>query len=159
MPAYPQPLPQPSGPVTPWLAPRTANTTPNVPPIPVQWTLPSHPSSVRRARNLVTDLLPEQHRDHLAPDLTVITSELVTNALRHGLGLGIDVVFWPADGHYWLAVTDTAPELPTLGPAPGPGSTHGRGLHLVNDLAAAWAVVPRRFAGKSVVAGVRLPTA
>ena len=67
-----------------------------------------------------------------------------------------ELVQWPADGHYWIAVSDPGfgkPELPT---APDLNAEGGRGLMLVDALSAAWGVVPGRVRGKRMVAGVRL---
>jgi len=55
-------------------------------------------------------------------EFALLTSELVTNAIRHGTrpdnGDVIGLVLWPADGHYWLAVSDLGDALPaTASPA------------------------------------------
>lgn len=89
-----------------------------------------------------------------------MTSELVTNAVRYGTRAeedeSVEVVLWPADGHYWLAFSDPGGarfRAPT--PAcPGPESETGRGLLLVDSLASAWTVRDRPVRGTSVVAGV-----
>ncbi|MCP9986433.1 ATP-binding protein [Streptomyces sudanensis] len=154
---------------------------PEIPLVPVRWRFPAHPTSVRRARHAVTESLPHALRPHLGDDLLLLTSELVTNAIRHGT-CGedddlIELVLWPADGHYWLAVSDPGthnPQAPHPGPdldnpqAPhsNPGSpqvTHpatdsenGRGLILVDTLAAAWTIRPRPTRGTSVIAGLPL---
>jgi anti-sigma regulatory factor (Ser/Thr protein kinase) len=108
-------------------------------------------------------------RPGLADDLTLLTSELVTNAVRYGPQPAdehmVEVTLWPADGVYWLAVSDAgiadllAPGSSVLGSsalrAPGLDACGGRGLLLVDALAAAWAVRPRPIVGKTVVAGVR----
>ncbi len=86
-----------------------------------------------------------------------MTSELVTNAIRHGACREdedlIELVLWPADGHYWLAVSDPGTGKPV--PArPDADSEGGRGLILVDGLAAAWTVRPRPTRGTSVIAGL-----
>ncbi|MFW6692808.1 hypothetical protein [Streptomyces sp. MAR4 CNX-425] len=69
----------------------------------------------------------------------------------------VELLLWPADGHYWLAVSDPGPGTPAPAPvAPDADACGGRGLRLVDSLAAAWAVVPRHACGKAVVAGLRL---
>ncbi|MEU7597542.1 ATP-binding protein [Streptomyces sp. NPDC039022] len=73
-------------------------------------------------------------RPHLGDDLGLLTSELLTNAIRHGAcgedGDLVELVLWPADGHYWLAVSDPGTGKPV--PAhPGPDCQNGRGLLLV----------------------------
>jgi len=132
---------------------------PKIPLVPSHWTFPADPASVRRARQAVAQALPYEAPPQLTADLELLTSELVTNAVRHGARPAdeelIELVLWPADGHYWLAVSDPGSGKPTLA-APGPGAEGGRGLVLVDALSAAWAVVPRRTCGKSVIVGLRL---
>lgn len=86
----------------------------------------------------------------------LLTSELVTNAIRHGAcrddGDLIEVVLWPADGHYWLAVSDPGTGKPALA-HPDADSESGRGLILVESLATAWTVRSRPTRGTSVIAG------
>ncbi len=133
---------------------------PEIPPVPIHWHLPAHPASVRRARHAVTESLPHVLRPHLGDDLGLLTSELVTNAIRHG-ACGkdedlIELVLWPAEGHYWLAVSDPGIGKPELA-YPSADSESGRGLLLVDHLAAAWTVRPRPTRGTSVVAGLAYP--
>ncbi|MFE1751270.1 ATP-binding protein [Streptomyces anandii] len=135
---------------------------PEIPLVPVHWRLPAHPTSVRRARHAVAESLPDVCRPHLADDMGLLTSELVTNAIRHGAcredeGL-IELVLWPADGHYWLAVSDPGTVKPRLA-RPDTDSESGRGLLLVDSLAAAWTVRPRPSRGTSVIAGLSLQPA
>ncbi|MFW6692809.1 ATP-binding protein [Streptomyces sp. MAR4 CNX-425] len=136
---------------------------PPIPALPARWAFPAHPRSVACARRAVLDALPRTHHPHLGDDLQLLTSELVTNAVRHGTRPTedhlVELLLWPADGHYWLAVSDPGPGTPTPATpgAPGAVACGGRGLLLVDSLAAAWAVVPRRTRGKAVVAGLRLP--
>jgi two-component sensor histidine kinase len=131
-----------------------------VPGVPDHWTFPSHPASVRKARQAVADALPVGCLPELAVDLGLLVSELVTNAIRYGTRPAddslIELVFWSADGHYWLAVSDPGSTLPVL-VSPGPEACGGRGLMLVDAVSTTWAVVPRRTCGKSVVAGIRVP--
>ncbi|WP_377269808.1 ATP-binding protein [Peterkaempfera sp. SMS 1(5)a] len=141
---------------TPGLLPPPA---PAVPVVPAHWSLPADPVSVGRARHAVSQGLPDGCPPRLAADLTLLTSELVTNAVRHGTRPGedevIELILWPTDGHYWLAVSDPGTRMPVPA-APGPEDCGGRGLLLVDALSAVWAVVPRRTRGKTVVAGVPL---
>ncbi|QKW06156.1 ATP-binding protein [Streptomyces sp. NA04227] len=138
-----------------------------VPHLPCLWRFPAHPTSVRRARNAIAGALPHGLGEELSADLGLLTSELVTNAIRHGAcqedGDRVELVLWPADGHYWIGVSD-----PGTGAAAGAGKGHGkpelaypgaesesgRGLLLVDHLAAAWTVRPRPFRGTSVIAGL-----
>ncbi|WBB63754.1 ATP-binding protein [Streptomyces sp. WMMC500] len=126
--------------------------------------LPADARSVPRARRAVLDALPDPHRPRLGGDLQLLASELVTNAVRHGTRPAedhlVELLLWPADGHYWLAVSDPGPGAPVLSPtdASDASACGGRGLLLVDALSAVWGVVPRRVRGKAVVAGLRLDT-
>ncbi|MGW3952521.1 ATP-binding protein [Streptomyces sp. NPDC004752] len=130
---------------------------PEIPLVPVHWRFPAHPASVRRARHAVAESLPDFLRPHLCDDLGLLTSELVTNAVRHGACKEdedlIELVLWPADGHYWLAVSDPGTGKPALA-HPDIDSESGRGLLLVESLATAWTVRPRPTRGTSVIAGL-----
>jgi hypothetical protein len=69
---------------------------------------------------------------------------------------GSELILWPADGHYWVAVSDAGTgDLPAL-VSPHLEACGGRGLMLVDALSSAWGVVPRHTTGKSVVAGLAL---
>lgn len=130
---------------------------PEIPLVPAHWRFPAHPTSVRRARYAVAESLPQVLRPHLGDDLGLLTSELVTNAVRHGAcqadGDFIELVLWPADGHYWLAVSDPGDGKPVLA-HPDSDAENGRGLFLVDRLASAWTVRPRPTRGTSVIAGL-----
>jgi anti-sigma regulatory factor (Ser/Thr protein kinase) len=133
---------------------------PDIPLVPALWRFPAQPASVGRARHAVAKSLPQGLRPCLTDDLGLLTSELVTNAIRHGSHREddlVELVLWPADGHYWLAVSDsgTGCHTPTL-TRPDADAETGRGLLLVDRLAAAWAVRPRPVCGTSVVAGLPL---
>lgn len=52
----------------------------------VSWDLPREPAVVSRARGLVTRQLTQWGLEDLAMDTELIASELVTNAIRHGVG-------------------------------------------------------------------------
>jgi anti-sigma regulatory factor (Ser/Thr protein kinase) len=127
--------------------------------VPLHWTFPAEAAAVRRARQAVVSAISRSSRPGLADDLALLTSELVTNAVRHGPrpadDYRVEVTLWPADGLYWLAVSDAGGAgFPVVG-SPGPDACGGRGLVLVDCLAAAWAVRPRLTVGKTVVAGIR----
>ncbi|WP_405629974.1 ATP-binding protein [Streptomyces sp. NBC_00016] len=130
---------------------------PEIPLVPAHWRFPAQPASVRRARHAVAEVLPDALRPHLGDDLGLLTSELVTNAIRHGVYREdedlIELVLWPADGHYWLAVSDPGAGKPALA-HPDADSESGRGLILVEGIATAWTVRPRPMRGTSVIAGL-----
>jgi anti-sigma regulatory factor (Ser/Thr protein kinase) len=138
---------------------------PEIPLVPVHWRFPALPASVPQARRAVAEALPKDVLHHLGPDIGLLTSELVTNAIRHGTGAPheelVELVLWPAEGHYWVAVSDAGTRR-TDGSGtpvvthPCSDSENGRGLLLVDRLAAAWTVRPRAVRGTSVVAGLAL---
>jgi anti-sigma regulatory factor (Ser/Thr protein kinase) len=78
----------------------------------------------------------------------VLTSELVTNAVRHADGdrVGVDV---QSDGMVRVAVADETQALPVLQHA-GSLDTQGRGIAMVNQLARRWGVELRAGGGKVV---------
>jgi anti-sigma regulatory factor (Ser/Thr protein kinase) len=105
--------------------------------------------------------------EELGDALSLMTSELVTNAVTHAPTCErvIEVTLWRADGMLWLAVSDCGEVFPVRNPRPpdpvapvypDPESDHGRGLYLVEALADVWTVIARPTVGKSVVAGLRL---
>ncbi|GAA1233087.1 ATP-binding protein [Kitasatospora nipponensis] len=144
--------------------PTTSPTSPAIPAIPHYWRFPAELASVPRARRALAEVLPRACRPQLSYELRLLASELVTNAIRHGARTDrdevVELLFWTADHHHWLAVCDPSPRQPVptpTAPAPDPQACGGRGLLLVDALCDVWAVVPRRTRGKAVVAGVRLP--
>ncbi|MDH6132366.1 anti-sigma regulatory factor (Ser/Thr protein kinase) [Kitasatospora sp. MAA4] len=133
---------------------------PTIPAVPSYWRFPAELASVPRARRVVGEALPRPADPQVSYELRLLTSELVTNAVRHGARSNdeemIELVFWTADGHYWLAVSDPGSGRPAVG-SPDSEACGGRGLLLVEALSDVWGVVPRPTCGKSVVAGKRLP--
>lgn len=133
---------------------------PDIPLVPSLWRFPARPATVARARWAVAETLPHALRPRLGDDLGLLTSELLTNAIRHGARPEADevveLVLWPADGHYWLAVSDPGNGTPRLA-HPTLDAETGRGLLLVDHLATTWTVRPRPTRGTSVIAGLRLP--
>ncbi|WP_308117310.1 ATP-binding protein [Streptomyces fuscigenes] len=127
--------------------------------MPTYWRFAPRAASVPRARHAVTEALPNELRTVLGSDLSLLTSELVTNALRHGVSgrnkQFVELILWPAEGHYWLAVSDpgTGAKTPALAKHDA-DSESGRGLALVDHIASAWTVRARPGRGTSVVAGL-----
>lgn len=99
--------------------------------------LPRSPGSVRTARQLVraqAGLLGPPQRE----DAALMVSELVTNALLHGIGtisLHIDVE--PAG----LRVEVSDGGNVAVSPTPSPGAHGGWGLRIVEELADEWGVL------------------
>ncbi|MFI1204777.1 ATP-binding protein [Streptomyces sp. NPDC020883] len=155
-------IPFPSPP-TPPAPPSPTLTGPPVPAVPSRWVFPATTAAVRRARWAVAGALPADCSPQLADDLVLLTSELVTNAVRHGTLQGddpedqrVELFLWSADGHYWLAVSDAGDGCPVISASVPDDGCGGRGLVLVDAISAVWVVVPRRPRGKSVVAGMPL---
>jgi anti-sigma regulatory factor (Ser/Thr protein kinase) len=83
------------------------------------------------------------------PDVAqLLTSELVTNAIRHEAGEIITLFVTCCYGHLRVDVHDTSPFFPVLGDAAADEET-GRGLMLVDSLSAKWGC-DRTPAGKAV---------
>jgi anti-sigma regulatory factor (Ser/Thr protein kinase) len=107
--------------------------------------LPPRPSSVAAARHFVAGVLDGWERRDLVDDASVITSELVTNAVLHA-GTSLRVVL-SRDDCVRIAVHDHSPVMPVV-KASSDRATTGRGLHLVQRLADSWGVETN--AGKAV---------
>lgn len=86
--------------------------------------------SVRRA--LAHDL---DVADHLADDVALVASELVTNVVRHA-GTGGVVELWACPGEVRIEVHDAAPALPQMRERGGPDG--GFGLRIVDRLTTQW---------------------
>ena len=95
------------------------------------------PKNVREAREFVAGTLQEQGFSGDADVVLLLASELVTNAVRHAatpFEIRVDV---QAD-KVRVAVIDGDVEHPPEVQHPGPDDTNGRGLLLVDQLAAVW---------------------
>lgn len=91
----------------------------------------------------------------MADDVAVVVSELVTNAVRaqaREIRLAIAVHRREIN----VVVTDDAPGTPRLTRADL--QPHGRGLPIVDALAASWGVQPGSDVGKSVWAVLKVPS-
>jgi anti-sigma regulatory factor (Ser/Thr protein kinase) len=113
-------------------------------------TLPDGPEGASFARRAMkrAAILWKLDRDTTETALLLV-SELATNAIRHGappvrLSLRLE------QDRLRVEVTDSSPALPEVG-HPSPDETGGRGLLIVQQLAAKWGAraLPRRV-GKTV---------
>ena len=109
-------------------------------------------SEVARARARTREQLQEWRLGDLAVTAELVVSELVTNALRHGTGPVWMVLHY--DGALRIEVGDASHEPPLLVP-PHLDGTSGRGLALVDALAAKWGT-QHHSAGKTVWAEIVL---
>jgi hypothetical protein len=90
----------------------------------------------RAARVFVAVTLNAWGREHLVDHAQVVVSELAGNAVRYGGGR-----FWvtieQGDGVVRIGVRDSSRAVPFRRTAP-PGSTRGRGLHIIDVLSRSW---------------------
>ena len=108
-------------------------------------------SAVRDVRRQVT-LWAQRNGAHADAQrtLTLLTSEIVTNAVEHGPADGsITVRAQRQANGFWVAVTDEAVDRPVVQPFEI-GRSRGRGLQLVELLSADWGVDVDGGQGKSV---------
>ncbi|MEV1069567.1 ATP-binding protein [Streptomyces sp. NPDC050263] len=126
--------------------------------------LPRHPASVGLARRRVRDHLADWGHgpeDPALADAVLVVSELTTNVVRHGplrereFEVAVTAL---GDGSCLIEVSDEGRAEPRLR-AVGEWEEHGRGLHLVEHIAAAWGVWSRGRHGKTVWALVTEPAA
>ncbi|GAA3494608.1 hypothetical protein GCM10019016_017080 [Streptomyces prasinosporus] len=99
------------------------------------WSLPWSPTACSSARTVIRDVLPQWGLEDLVPTAELLVSELVSNALRHASGplrLTLERV-----SDLRCLVSDGTTDLPRPADA-GPEDEGGRGLTLVDMLAARW---------------------
>ncbi|MEV6205605.1 ATP-binding protein [Kitasatospora sp. NPDC051914] len=91
-------------------------------------------------------------------DIVLVVCELVANACAHTSGpTGLDLDLDPAGGRVVVAVTDTGPGSLRAGGPYKPGLPYGRGLDIVERLAARWGHDPVPDDGKTVWADLPAP--
>jgi anti-sigma regulatory factor (Ser/Thr protein kinase) len=98
--------------------------------------LPSEPSSAGLARRFVRDVLAGWGADGYDDRAMLLTSELVTNAVLHAHSAPEVVVRLDGD-LLWIGVFDGIPLAPVR-KRYGPEAATGRGLLLLERMAAAW---------------------
>jgi anti-sigma regulatory factor (Ser/Thr protein kinase) len=95
------------------------------------------------ARAMVSEAIRGWHLDHLRTAAELITTELVSNAIRHAQTT-FDISLIRLNGSIRVAVRDESPEPPTP-VAPGADAdllaTGGRGLQLIEAFAVQWGYV------------------
>jgi anti-sigma regulatory factor (Ser/Thr protein kinase) len=117
--------------------------------LPVPVTLPASASSAGVARHLLRQSLSSHLRQDMLDDVVFMASELVTNAVVHARTRCELAVYIPADGLLRVAVSDCEMTQPTVADV-GVSDEQGRGLRLVNALAAQWGVEFTPALGKTV---------
>jgi anti-sigma regulatory factor (Ser/Thr protein kinase) len=105
-------------------------------------------SEVARARAFVAEMLESWGQEDRNDVVDLLTSELVTNAVRHAsqtveVGLALD------DGVLRVEATDDDPSEPTVPPLDRAGES-GRGMYLIDRLADGWGVEHRPPTSKAV---------
>lgn len=102
----------------------------------VSTVLPARPASVGAARRWLADTLASWDLLGVDYDISVVLSELVTNAVLHA-GTDLTVRASYEDGAVHLEVEDSSPALP-IARSRSPSATTGRGLLLVEALTSSW---------------------
>jgi anti-sigma regulatory factor (Ser/Thr protein kinase) len=147
----------PAGPAEPGLTylPRIATRTPSV-----------DPGSISAARRFATETMRRWGLDDREPDVAVVVSELLTNAVRHGLPLAAHLPERPirlgllhAGPAVLCAVADPSERLP-VPREPRWLEENGRGLHVIASLSDQWGscAAPGQ-GGKVVWAKFQVPSA
>lgn len=113
------------------------------------------PEAAHAARSVVRQTLLETHHPEMVDTACLLTSELVTNAVRHA-SAPVELIVDLTDDRLCVEVLDgsaEAPDVRAVAEAP-PGATRGRGLLLVDRLADRWGVTSTP-PGKSVWFAIR----
>jgi anti-sigma regulatory factor (Ser/Thr protein kinase) len=115
---------------------------------------PEQPESVTAARRFATEVL-----DRVPPEVTatveLLVSELATNCIRH-TDSSFDLTIIHSAHEIRVEATDYDSGKPTMR-SPKPTDTSGRGLRIVDALAAAWGVELRSAQGKTVWFTIAVP--
>ena len=109
--------------------------------------LVSRPASAREARDWLTALLAGWGNANTRHNATLLLSEVVTNAVRHGRGGTILVAVTLSPTHLLAQVHDESANPPVRRAA---GETGGWGLGLLDELSTQWGVDQHSEDGKSV---------
>jgi anti-sigma regulatory factor (Ser/Thr protein kinase) len=110
--------------------------------------LATGPAAVPEARGHVRETI-RSWEVPIDPDAAILlTSELVTNAVRHAGGPAVTLVITCSRGQLRVDVHDASPCMPAVADAPADAES-GRGLLLVAALSAGWGCYPTP-AGKAV---------
>jgi anti-sigma regulatory factor (Ser/Thr protein kinase) len=118
----------------------------------IAFTLSSTPYSVQMARFYIRTALTYHDLGDYSEDAETVTSELVTNAIKHAGArkFGLEVMRLAGSGAVAVIVTDPSPR-PPVKRDPAADTEHGRGLNIVEALSARWGWRPQD-PGKAVYA-------
>lgn len=103
------------------------------------WELPRDPAAASLARRQLAAALPDLPTEPLQ-DAQLLTSELVTNALRHGAGL-ITMSVVRDEDDVTVRIADQGSQAPAMREH-DVAAQAGRGLQLVDKLTTRWGVEP-----------------
>ena len=106
-----------------------------MPTSPVTVRLRARPDAAQRARESLRSAC-HSVPGHLLYDAELLTSEIVTNVITHAGGMVTIVIDWD-EHNLAVAVADDSPCGPTLRRS-APQDLGGRGMQLVDRLAASW---------------------
>ena len=119
--------------------------------------------AAKAARDYSERILREWGLPVLADDAAVIVSELVSNAIRHGVSGRngpvhdrIELILWRQSGQVICAVTDPGTGAPAVADG-DPLAEDGRGLHVVEALSDAWGWARLGGSRKAVWAALPVP--
>jgi anti-sigma regulatory factor (Ser/Thr protein kinase) len=122
--------------------------------------------SPRTGRDFTRGTLADWQLCRLAEDATVVVSELVTNAVRHGMrgvlhpahARPIQLMLLKHDHRLVTVVTDAGDEL-VASPAPALNDflENGRGLHVIDAISTTWGWARLAGGGKAVWAAFDTP--
>jgi anti-sigma regulatory factor (Ser/Thr protein kinase) len=115
---------------------------------------PEQPESVTAARRFATGALANVSSEVTAT-VELLVSELATNCIRH-TDSAFDLTIIQSGQEIRVEATDYDAGRPTMR-SPKPTDTNGRGLRIVDALAAAWGVEHRSSQGKTVWFTVVVP--
>lgn len=104
-------------------------------------TVPSLPASIASVRRFAVGACRSSGHADLCDAVALLVSEIATNALVHGSG-DVQVRVTSSSERLRVEVADDSPRMPQPRAA-GPLEEGGRGLALVESLAADWGVQPR----------------
>jgi anti-sigma regulatory factor (Ser/Thr protein kinase) len=110
--------------------------------------LPAHPASSRAARSFMAEHLRSWGCDQTVDDATLLVSELVTNAVLHARA-PVDVVVRKGRMAVRVEVFDEGTGVPQVR-FDEIDALHGRGLGLVQAVAARWGINEDNEGGKTV---------
>ena len=120
--------------------------------LPLELTVP------RDARNFVACVLQATHAPVDADAAKLVTSELVTNAIRVSHDDPVTLRVLVNDRRLRIEVSDWGPGTPRMQTLSDPYAEGGRGLAIVDLIAAAWGVHTTRHGGKTVWAELVSPS-